>query len=127
MGKPTREGYLLIDNRFGPGVSEEFIRSTGKDAPIVGEGGLYESATKTCVHCHQVVVLNPMRMRARGHCRKCDGYICDNAACHLECVPMEKVFDVVQENAFRLVNGMAQKAVASDPLTDRLRELNLLT
>lgn len=122
-----REGYLLIDNRLGPGVSEEFVRASGKEVPVVGEGRVLESATKTCRHCHSVVVLNPDRMRARGHCRKCDGYICDNPACHLECVPMERVLDVVQENAFRFDNGMTQKALTSDPLTDRLRGFNLLT
>lgn len=96
-----REGYLLIDNRFGPGVSEEFIRATGKEAPFVGEGQMFESATKTCRHCQKVVVLNPDRTRPRGYCRKCDDYVCDDVVCNFECVPMQRVFDVAQEHAFR--------------------------
>jgi len=103
--KRTHEGYLLIDNRFGPGVTEEFIRSTGKDAPIVGEGAMFESATITCSHCQVVVVLNPLRTRERGYCRKCDHYICDNPACHFECVPIDKLLERVQENAFRQIAG----------------------
>ena len=98
------EGYLLIDNRFGPGVTAEFIRSTGKDAPIVPEGAVFESATTTCSHCHTVVILNPDRTRPRNYCRKCDRYICDNPGCNVECVPLTKVFDEWQEQEFKKLN-----------------------
>lgn len=98
------EGYLLIDNTNGPGVSAEFIQQSGKDVPIVGEGKKYESATVTCSHCHAVVILNPDRSRPRHHCRKCDHYVCDQAGCAVECQPMNKVLDVLQERA--LVNEL---------------------
>lgn len=98
------EGVLLIDHRFGPGVSAEFVRASGKDAPIVKEGAVYESATVTCAHCNTVVVLNPARTRPRAYCRKCDKYVCDNPGCATECRPFEKLIDTLQERAHR--NGV---------------------
>lgn len=106
MSKRRQEGYLLIDNRFGPGVSEEFIRKSGRDAPVVGEGQMFEAPTITCAHCHTVLVVNPARTRERGYCRKCDHYICDNCSliAHFnggKCVPMSKVLDEVQNASFK--------------------------
>lgn len=101
------EGYLLIDNRFGPGVSAEFIRASGHDAPIVPEGKMFESATVTCSHCHSIVVLNPDRSRPRNHCRKCDHYVCDSPACNVECKPLNDVLDSLQEAIF--VNNFLTK------------------
>lgn len=64
-------------------------------------GTLEESATVTCSHCQRVVVLNPLRTRERHYCRKCDHYICDNPACHFECVPIQKIFDDLKERAIK--------------------------
>ena len=97
--KRKHEGYLLIDNRYSPGVSEEFIRSTGKDAPIVAPGQTFESATITCSHCNRIVILNPNRTRPRGYCAKCNHYVCDTPACALECVPFKKVIDQLYDQA----------------------------
>jgi uncharacterized paraquat-inducible protein A len=82
FSKRSQEGWLMIDNRAS------------------GEG-MVESATITCSHCQTVVVLNPLRTRERGYCRKCDHYICDNPACHFECVPINKVFDDLQQLAVK--------------------------
>jgi glycerol-3-phosphate cytidylyltransferase-like family protein len=102
MGSLRRhEGYLLIDNRFGPGVSAEFVRQSGKDAPVVPEGARYESATITCSHCHAVVILNPQRTRPRHYCAKCDHYVCDTPACAVECLPLAQVLDDLQERGAR--------------------------
>lgn len=97
------EGYLLIDNRFGPGVSAEFVRASGKSVPIVPEGALYESATITCSHCHAVVILNPDRSRPRNYCAKCDHYVCDNPICLIKCNPLNRVLDIMQEVQFKLI------------------------
>jgi hypothetical protein len=103
--KKRHEGYLLIDNRFGPGVSEEFARASGKECVNVGEGRMYESATVTCSHCHTVVVLRPDRSRERGYCRKCDHYICDNCttvmAKTFTCRPLNAVIDDLRELAVK--------------------------
>lgn len=80
--KRSKEGYLLIDNR-------------------ANHGGVVESATVTCSHCQQVVVLNPLRTRERGYCAKCDHYVCDNPACNAECIPFRKVIDDLREQAFK--------------------------
>ena len=95
--KRKSEGYLLIDNRYSPGVSEELIRSTGKDAPIVAPGQTFESATVTCAHCNRIVILNPDRTRPRGYCAKCDHYVCDNPGCALECIPFAKILDTLYD------------------------------
>lgn len=93
-----QEGYLLIDNRFSPGVTEEFVHASGKDAPVVGADRIWESATVTCSHCNAIVILNPNRSRPRGYCRKCDSYVCDKPGC-AECLPFEKTIDTLREQA----------------------------
>lgn len=109
VSKRSREGYLLIDNRFGPGVSQEFINALPPDkrGPAVGEGGMYEAPTLTCSHCHQQMVLNPMRTRERPYCPKCDRYVCDR--CEVvrvvsgECNPLNAVLDRLQNEAVHLI------------------------
>ena len=44
-------GYFLLDNR-------------------ASGGELIELPTLTCIHCNCVVILNGLRQRERGHCRK---------------------------------------------------------
>lgn len=74
----SREGYLLIDHRFSPGVPEDLARKTGFDPKFLGEGKFLESATISCKHCLGTVVKNPYRIRERAYCPKCDGYLCDH-------------------------------------------------
>lgn len=81
------EGYLLIDDRCSGGQKKE-------------------SATKTCSHCHHVLVLNPQRTRPRHYCSSCDHFICD--ACEFRrvnlgqgCVSMARILDTAQTAAFR--------------------------
>lgn len=64
--KTSNEGYLLIDNRAAGGT-------------------LLEAATVTCCHCQRTYIRNPLRVRARGYCAKCDAYVCDNPACSETC------------------------------------------
>ncbi len=78
--KRSHEGYLLNDQRHSG-------------------GGLLESATITCSHCHRVVVLNPQRTRERGYCAKCDHYLCDGCTAGGECLPLNKVLDELQNAA----------------------------
>ena len=99
--RPRREGLLLIDHRYSPGVSAELVRASGLNAPVVGAGQVFESATVTCAHCGVVVILNPDRARPRGYCRGCDRYVCDSPGCNKECRPFEKLLDAMQEQAFR--------------------------
>lgn len=97
MPKPRREGYLLIDHTFSPGLTPEELHAAGVKAPAVGADRKGEFATVTCCHCNVVVILNPLRTRARGYCPKCDAYVCDNPGCGLECRNFEKLLDFVQD------------------------------
>ena len=104
--KRRHEGYLLIDHRYSPGVPFNPAMIGKPDSLIVGSGNTMESATTTCSHCQVVVVLNPLRTRARGYCQKCDRYVCDSPLCNTECVPFEAVLDRLQEADFqRLAHG----------------------
>lgn len=113
--KPRREGWLLIDHSNSPGVPEELVRASGKDAPAVGAGKKFESPLVTCCHCGVQVILNPDRSRPRGYCRKCDDYVCDSPACNAECTPRLKTFEVLQEQAFRAEFGYNPIPLFTDP------------
>lgn len=76
----SQEGYLMIDHRASPGIPEDIARMFGLDSKHCGEGKMLEQATMTCLHCKNAVVKNPDRIRARGFCAQCNGYICDT--CH---------------------------------------------
>lgn len=98
------EGYLLIDNRDSPGVSDELMQSMGVDMPKGAGKGLFEAPTLTCSHCQVVVVLEPRRTRARGYCPKCDHYVCDRCeavrvATGGACKPFKQIIDEAQETA----------------------------
>jgi hypothetical protein len=103
--KRAHEGYLLIDHRNSPGLTPDLVGHDGSRTPIVGKGQLYESATITCAHCQVIVILNPLRTRARGYCQKCDAYICDRPACHLACTPFEAVIDEILNAAMTQEGG----------------------
>lgn len=87
--KTRRHGYLMIDHRASPGTAE------------VPEGTMREVDYACCAHCGGYTMLNPDRKRPRGHCRKCDAYVCDEAACQLrsamEHVPYKQIIDRAYE------------------------------
>jgi hypothetical protein len=98
-----REGYLLIDNSSGPGVSEDQLAKLPHKQTLVPvpEGKKFEAALLTCHHCHIQMIRNPARVRERAYCRKCDHYICDKCAAVAwqtgECRPLRAVLDDLQE------------------------------
>ena len=103
--KRRHEGYVLIDNRASPGVTQAFVQQSGKNAPVVREGTVLEASTSTCAHCQRGVILNPQRSHAREWCSKCDHYLCDN--CGLvkkidgQCRNLNQLFDRLQEKALK--------------------------
>lgn len=103
--KRSQEGYLLIDNRASPGITQDFIQQSGMEVPFAPEGSTYESATITCSHCNVIVILRPDRTRPRGYCAKCDHYVCDKPSCSVECIPLSKVLDDLQTQAYYLLQG----------------------
>jgi len=100
------EGYLLIDHRNSPGLTEEQTHAAGLP-PGAGQG-LFEAPTSTCSHCQAIVVLNPNRSRERAYCAKCDRYLCDNCGAIYgltrECRSIFKRLDEAQEAAEKQTN-----------------------
>lgn len=96
-----KEGFLYIDHRASPGLTRDEAISFGLDPMRTAEGKLFEAGTAQCAHCGIPVILNPLRVRERGHCRKCDAYICDNPACHVECKPFSQKLDLMEAAAYR--------------------------
>lgn len=80
MSQPT--GYIFVDHRASPGLTETQARSMGYEEPsLVAEGKVFEADTMTCAHCCTVVIKNPLRTRERHSCMKCGGaFVCDNCA-----------------------------------------------
>lgn len=66
-GLPVGHGYVEIDHR------------AADNAPA-GLPKYFEADTYTCTHCSTVVVLNPLRVRARYKCHGCHHHICDPCA-----------------------------------------------
>ena len=99
--KRAQEGYLLIDNRHAPPVSEDVARASGKNVIGAGVRGVFEAPILTCSHCQAQMVINPLRTRDRPYCRKCDHYLCDGcaavAAMMGDCAPLKSIFDHAQE------------------------------
>lgn len=103
----TREGYLMVDHRASPGLSEDFARRAGYDPALVREGKVLEADILQCRHCPRPEMKkNPFRTRERGHCFKCNSYVCD--FCALEMTksdyihrPFVKLIDDTMESAYR--------------------------
>ncbi len=99
------EGYLLMDNRESPGVSDAMLRTVSPPLPPGAGGGIFEAPTITCSHCQRVVILNPLRTRDRTYCRKCDHYVCDGCGVILAasgtCRPFKQIIDEVMEKAMK--------------------------
>ena len=105
-------GYLMVDHRASPGLSEEAARWAGYDPRLAGEGKVFEADTLSCAHCGGTVVKNIFRTRERHSCKKCsDKYICDGCA-YLASqpdyvhTPIVKVIDQVKSGALGTPSGL---------------------
>jgi hypothetical protein len=101
LTRRSREGELMVDHRASPGLPDDFYAKIGLAGPSFNGRGLAEMPTMTCCHCNAVVVLNPQRTRERGHCWKCNDYVCDNPACNHACKPFSAVLDEAEKSAYR--------------------------
>lgn len=102
--KRSHEGYLLVDNRGGPGISDEAMLQQG--LPVGSGRGVFEAPTYTCSHCQTVVIINPLRSRERSYCPKCDHYLCDNCGAVRalnggQCRTFRQIIEETQERADR--------------------------
>jgi hypothetical protein len=97
------EGYLFVDHRASPGLSEDVALRAGYDPLMCKEGKVFEAVTKQCKHCGTPVMLSPTRKRPRNYCMKCGGaFICD--ICAFRCTlpdyvhtPIVKVVDLAHD------------------------------
>lgn len=99
-------GYLQIDHRDSPGISQQTVHDSGVDAPVVGAGHNFETDVASCSHCQAQILLNPTRKRARAYCRSCDRYVCDTCAAVMQnaggtCSPFAKTVDILMAAAAR--------------------------
>ncbi len=101
--KREQEGWLMIDNRESPGVSDEVLRTLAPGLPPGAGRGMFEAPTITCSHCQAVLIVNPLRTRERAYCAKCDHYICDGCGAALAasgvCRPFAQIIAETQEAA----------------------------
>ncbi len=97
MTKDSHLGYLIVDHKNSPGISEELAHElsvkSGKQVLPMPKGKIFERDTYKCCHCQAIVLKNPLRERPRNYCRKCDSYVCDKPGCNAGCLPMRQVFD----------------------------------
>ncbi len=96
----AKEGYLFIDHSASPGIPEHTARMIGLDPALVAEGKRAEFGTNTCSHCKTVVIKNPLRVRERASCFKCNHFICDICAFKaslpdFDHLPFDKVMDMI--------------------------------
>jgi len=97
-------GYLVIDHRDSPGLSEaDLAKMPAKlraSTVLASAGRMTERDVLTCSHCERAVILEPLRVRDRGYCQKCNHYICDDCESMRVktglCVPMRQIFDQLQ-------------------------------
>src|SRR2546428_3240387 len=105
--KRSTEGYLLLDNRESPGISDDLLWATRltPSLPMGAGRGMFEAPTVTCSHCQTVVVINPLRNRDREYCPSCDHYICDGCGAAKAqsgvCRTFEQIISEVQEQAVK--------------------------
>jgi hypothetical protein len=84
MNRQIHEGYLMVDHRASPGLSEKDALALGYHPSQVSEGQLFEAKTNHCSHCGTVVIMNPLRQRDRCLCVYCNKYICDNCGIQMK-------------------------------------------
>jgi hypothetical protein len=106
----SKEGWLMLDHRFSPGLPEGLVHASYPDLPVNAGKGLFEAPTKSCYHCQAMVVLNPKRQRERAKCPSCRQYICDNCGAAMlhgaACRPFEQWADeTLEANVLAEQNG----------------------
>lgn len=102
--KQRHAGYLCIDHRNTPGMPARLLAAMGPEAISAPAGQRLEVKIFTCSHCQRQLIENPERKRARAYCPSCDHYICDlceGQRLKTGCMPIAKVFDVLQERVAR--------------------------
>ncbi len=78
-----QQGWMQVDNG-GPCLTEAQARAL--NLPLdYARRSVVEVDLMHCRHCGGAVIKNPDRVRARGHCVKCDWFVCDPCAFAMSC------------------------------------------
>lgn len=100
-----KAGWLMLDHRESPGLSEAEIRRKGMGLKEGAGRGLHETNVLHCAHCTKGMVVHPLFMIDLPFCALCDAHICDQCKTaqvvsgrHL---PFSKVADLFQEAALK--------------------------
>jgi hypothetical protein len=112
-----QHGYLMIDHRASPGLPEDVAIKTGLDPRFCGEGKLFEADTLTCSHCKCAVIKNPLRLRERSNCPKCNyHYICDFCAADMLRADYSHVtFEAKVEESLKMQLGSPRVLLPDEP------------
>lgn len=105
------EGYMLIDHRHSEGVPDAMARRIGLTEKELGAGKIFEGAILKCSHCPTPFLKNPLRIRERGYCAKCDHYVCDH--CHEQMakpgyvhITRDEIIEKVTSGRFTLIGSL---------------------
>lgn len=100
-----KAGYLAMDHRESPGVSEADMHKNAPELKVTAGRGLYETNIVHCGHCQKGLVVHPLLMIDLPYCHKCDAHICEACKTTMvvtgECLPFSKIVDIVQEAALK--------------------------
>ena len=104
--KQLHEGYLMVDHRASPGLTEEQAITLGY-GPSAAHEKLYEAKTNPCSHCATVVIMNPQRTRDRAYCQACNKYICDNCGISMKLPDyVHKTYLQLQEEGLTVLSNL---------------------
>ena len=108
ISKFQNTGYLQIDHRESPGLTNTEIRNFGSHLPPDMGRMNFETAVVKCWHCQTMIMLNPLRERHRHFCHGCDRYICNQCYAAYKatgvCKPFTKVIEEILEAAERALS-----------------------
>ena len=102
-----QQGYTIVDNG-GPCITEEQARTLGLPSDYATRS-VVEMDTLHCRHCGGCVIKNPDRSRPRGHCMKCDWYVCD--PCDFKMSLPDYVHETILEKADKMKTAAANLTV----------------
>ena len=94
----------MIADNGGPCLTEEQARLVGVPMDYAHRS-VVEMDTLHCRHCGGVVIKNPDRVRPRGHCMKCQWFVCD--PCSFKMSIPDYVHETFMEKADRMKSAKA--------------------
>lgn len=105
QSKRQQAGYLALDHRDSPGLTEAQVRATNPQFKQGAGRGLYETNVVHCAHCQKGLVVHPLLMADLPYCHLCDRYVCPSCKTTMVVsgrhMPFSKLADLVQDAALK--------------------------